>query len=76
MSAYGLYWLPINDFDPLSNTVVVAEAWKSLVRVVEEDTVFSTVNPLCKHFQVLRKPPELKFIYNNRLFVSYTCCKQ
>jgi len=30
MLAYGLYWLPTNYvYDPLSNTVVVAEAWKS-----------------------------------------------
>jgi len=37
MPAYGLHWLPTNRiyFDPLSNTVVVAEAWKSLVCIVD-----------------------------------------
>jgi len=33
-----------------------------------------TVNPMLK--QVVRKPPELKFRYDNGRFVSDTCCKQ
>jgi len=56
MLAYGLYWLPVKIiyFDPPSKTVVVAEAWKCSVCVVEdaEKTLFlhceSTLHALPK----------------------------
>lgn len=53
MPACGLHWLLANNvyFDTPSNTVAVAEAWKSLV------SVFGTrarANTLCMHFQRMR----------------------
>jgi len=50
MPAYALPWVPVNDiyFDLPSDTVVVAEEWKSLVCVVNagNENAFSTGNPL------------------------------